>query len=436
MSSVSTTNVRLNNLVTCCILENGKYTQEFVDTCVEGVVKTATLENIVNINLYVLRNLLGAGMSEKIDGRIGDQRLLDLFCNILSIETRREIRCNWDEESIKTMFMTLVSLTDFADIDLMGENVSDWMDSIAPVLMQVLNDVDIDRCMLQFVEHSNVDIEELCEGLLDGLRRSDYSCIVDNLVRLNRLPFGSMSVRLCLCMITCCYVTLLDITHNDSNIEKDDLVIHVVCSYAQNIIIYDDAYEMSCRHLMKLNGRSRNGDEYRDVELSLIRHMRKHSKQLGVFMPALSLRTLRPSDMDGFERSMHKWNASNPQTVRSILNQFNMTDEMTNVLPYIFSFGNDRVDRIRRFLRVMGKQRMSAASEMHANMRKTLEDLFERFDDLFEHIVFPNPNSCIRMPDSNVIINQNRFDCGEHSIKNILYNMIFKNQILRNIINK
>lgn len=416
--------ISLENVVSCCIKKNGGYTQATMPLKITGVVDGAILDSIINMNLYVLRDVLNL---QNVDLKIGDCPFVELFSNFISLGSKTDIKLNWDEESLKTMLMDLSKRIEVEKIKFLDREIKEWIDFIVPIAMKAIDDVDIKDCMEKFKRFGNCDnLSETISKLKNGLEIMDYSIVVNSLISINSVHFPNISIVLYLYLLNSLYLIFMDIKVNESNIPKDDLIINTLCSCFQKMIISNEAYEINCKAICEKNN-------IKFISEEKLLGFFKRSKDLCNIFPILNTKSKHLYNVETMERSMHKWEAASMQAKISIYRYLKLEEEIT-IIPYILSYNCSKPDRVKMFLKTCIGQKLSS---MDHQIKEIVKPLYQRFDELFNHILFPNESSCLNtvLDNENVMINQNRFDYGEFSIKQFLFDLIFKKDLLKQLIN-
>lgn len=357
---------------------------------VEGTIAESTLMNIIELNTYLLDKLLmGDAETKSRFSKIRD-RLLDLFAELLK-------------------------MTKSDDINIFNKPVAEWFERIIPIITDTIDDDHIKETFTIFRRFGDVSTLHSTAGAIkDALGKKDYSSAVNNLFGINYTIFSSYSIGMIFCVISELYIVFMDLI----DFEKDDLVVHILGSYLQKLIIDDSGYTMLLRNCMERRNKVTSED-------TLARELSQNA-QIRNSLLILNIRKYNKTPYTEAQISglYRQWDQTRDEVKHSVSIHSSL-DQRHDVIPYVFTTRSSRVTRIKLYAKWVIAHRLRLLPE---DVRHELSHFYAQFDNIFDHILFPNRHlyhSYFSSAQSaDIIHNMNGFENGEYSIRKILTKFI------------
>lgn len=393
MSSSPTITLVLKKILTYSTRNKttGAYRQApFPDKAVVGNIEQDVLDMIINMNLYVVRDLLS--LEPKYRGS------------------------EWNEESLRLLFKKLAVLTRACDIKVVDRAVTEWFDQIIPVILQTLSESSIDESFKIYKTYGNMQRIRTIEGIIKtSIDKHDYNTLVNTLIDLNRTIFPSYSIGMLLCVLSELYVVFMD-TQSADGMEKDDVVVHILSSYLQKLMYEDDAYIINLKQYCEKNQIAYKSDG--DVERAVYYHIKAQPCVRSMY-PFLNLRNYT-INADKAADIYNLWMTADQNRRYAIYRGLGIREDF-DLMPYILTKTlNNRFDRLRIHIKILLSSKLSS---LNPEIKTAILPYYSQYDQIFDHILFPNGGLGTR-DIGDETINANRFDVGDFSMRSLLKSFI------------
>lgn len=380
---------------------NGKYRQDFFpNSVITGVIERDILNKIIDLNLYIVRDLLE-----------------------LEDKHRRD---EWNETSLRQLFKHLTVITRAWEIKVIGRVITDWFDQIMPVIVNTINETSIDEAFELFKRHGDMSrITMIASIVKNSIENENYDTLVNTLMDLNRIIFPNYSIGMLLCVVSELYVVFMKLEEPYEK-EKDDLVVHILSSYLQKMLYENDGYMINLKDHCENNNIKYTDTS--DIEMRAYNHAKNYKSFREVFSIFIGKKLEMTSDRA--ERIYNKWNDASQNNKYNVYKNVGIKTTF-DMIPYILTRQLDRLERNKIYLKNLIGPKLRSLDK---DIKQAIFPYWLRFDDLFDHILFPN-RSLSTCEHKGELINSNRFELGELSIKSLLQSFLV-NGVVDGTINK
>lgn len=367
---------------------NGKYRQAFFpNRVISGTIERDILNKIIDMNLYIVRDLLE-----------------------LEDKHRRD---EWNEMSLRQLFKHLTVITRAWEIKVIGRVITDWFDQIMPVIVNTINETSIDEAFGLFKRHGDMSrINVIASIVKNSIENENYNTLVNTLMDLNRIIFPNYSIGMLLCVVSELYIVFMEL---EGSMEKDDLVVHILSSYLQKMLYENDGYMINLKDHCENNNIIYTDTS--DIEMRAY----NHAKQCKGFREMFSIFTGNKLEMtrDRAERIYNIWNAASQNSKYNVYMNVGVKTTF-DMIPFILTRQLDRLERNKIHIKILIAVKLGSLAK---EIKQAVVPFYKRFDDLFDHILFPNRGMSTHEHEGE-LINANRFELGELSIKSLLQSFL------------
>lgn len=397
--------------------KDGEYVQHFSnDDVVEGVMEYDVLNNIIELNFYLLKALFKRKYNTNVD-----LNLNSLFSNIAEMASVYG-----------------------SEISVFTRKLHTWITSMVPDILKNIQESSIDEYVDSFKRfHTEENFDAREKIIDDAMAAKDYTSVVKELMYYNRCVYPFFPLNLLLCVVSELYIVFLDI--NEKSLEnkiqetggdekkKDILVLQVLYGVLQRNIYDNSSYEMGLMDYMKKNHLE---DKNNNLELSVFKYLKSRRVMQNMFQ-VLSLKTYKPK-IENIVKYYDMWDGQSDLQKMTLYTSLRLAKQGIRdsgkfmLIPYIMGVNLNRIDRIfidsKYFLKKLAK------SDHDAGL--LLSNIIQDYEKIFNHIVWPNPDDTINV--NGRIINTNIFHMGDRSLMNILLNNVSKENLdsAQNLISK
>lgn len=248
----------------------------------------------------------------------------------------------------------------------------------------------------------------------NALHKRDYSSAVNNLFAINYTVFPSYSIGMIFCVISELYIVFMNLI----DFEKDDVVVHILGSYLQKLIIDDSGYAMLLQNCMEQRNKVTSEDT-----------LAKELCQNAQIRNSLLILNIKKYNKNPYSEAQitslyRQWDQTRDEVKHSV-SIHSCLDQRYDLIPYVFTTRSSRVTRIKLYAQWVIAQRLRLLPD---DVRHELNNFYVQFDNIFDHILFPNRhlyhNYFSSARSTGVIHNMNGFENGEFSIRKILTKFI------------
>lgn len=392
---------------------------------VYGNIPRNILQKILNINIYVLRNLLQMKLPSDYDHPKEIIDLLMLTIQYSKINNRNLFGYDIQEVITKNM-----------------DSISDLLES------------QFDNGIAEIIRHEPklvASYREYGVALTKHMEAGDWSQVLETMFVVNNLA-REFSLHVFLYMLNIFYIVFIDLTKPSTKDQSpsityerqhDVIAIRLMYGAIQQLMVNDDRNLLTMRQEMAILERSHNfpqnvrdSEDAHEIESYIYKKIVAPSKEVRAVFPYLTIkREVKPTA----ECVYTKWEAL-PQNKRSVVARslgYQMGEEFT-LLPYILTRHMRHRERVREFVRYMLP--MVIKRYIPKEERKNFADFLGEYDGIYEHILFPNREVIVRlneqMGQTKVIKNINAFEDGKYSVDYLVGLCMDKGEMLKKMFTK
>lgn len=389
-----------------------------------GTIPQNILQKILNINIYVLRDLLQIKMPDDYDRSLEIMSLINLTMQYSKLHNRNMF--GYDIQEVITKNMDSIS-------DLLETQFEGGINAI--------------------IKHEPKLVEKYKEYgaiLQKHITAEDWGQVMETVFTVNNLT-RDFSLHVFLYMLNIFYIVFIELgkpqTPEEPSItyeqQHDVIAIRLMYGAIQQLIINEDRNLLAMRQEMaslervfNFPAKVRSSEDAHEIEDYIYKKIVASSKEVRSVFPFLSFkRPVKPTAESVYLR----WE-SLPQNTQSMLARslgYQMGEEFT-LLPYILTKHMLHRDRVREFVRYMLP--MVIKRYIPKETRKNFADFLGEYDGIFEHILFPNRDVIFRLNEqigqTQIIKNINAFEDGKYSIDYLVGVCMDKGEMLHEIFTK
>lgn len=394
-SNVAIVTLKLKRILTYSMLDKttNEYSQApFPDKIIVGNIEKDVLNMIIDMNLYIVKDLLN--LTEKHRG------------------------VEWNEATLRILFKKLAIMTRACDIKVVDRAITDWFDQIIPVILQTLTEASIDEAFQTYQLYGDMQRIRTIEGIVKAsLDSGDYDMLVNTLIDLNRVIFPNYAIGMLLCVLSELYIVFLDIKSSTNEMEKDDIVVHILSSYLQKLMYESDAYTINLKQYCDENSITIRGN-CQDIERVVYNHVKSQQCVRSMF-PFLNIKNYTISSDKACD-VYNLWTCADSSRRYAIYKSLGIHTDF-DLLPYILtSTLGKRFDRLRIHIKILLSSKIVG---LNADIKSAILPYYAQYDQIFDHIMFPNAGLGTR-DVGNQTINANRFEVGDFSMRSLLKSFI------------
>lgn len=385
-----------------------KYTFNKEDYFVTGRMKRKTLEKIINTNMHLIHSLIDFDVNSSDCGSNLNQSL-NAKINLVLKDILLEIRD--------------------LNIKIFNEQIYPWAEAALSVFCRLIDENEIEDNFRIFRQMTSVEtISNLSNDIKKMYAAKDYNKLVNQLMLINRIVYPNFAINMLLAIMSEFYVIFLEIT---SKTELDTLVLHIFCSIIQKILYSDSGYEMALSNILC----ERRTLKCHVLEKRIYSMLSKNRECRALFPSAFlkcnSTQEYSPDKMSSlyskwksqanihykvlrsFNRQLHgAVDAS--QIINSTNNEHDMDFCVTQIIPYVLTFNNERIERLKYYTLdiIYAKSKM-----LDDDIKRYIMKFLNEYDGLFSHIVWPNP-------EPGMFVSLNDFGTGKFALKTQIIDLI------------
>lgn len=375
-------NIKLKNLATVSILEDGVYRQTTDPKIIyTGEIDGRLLRTILKLNLAILKPLSDTRGS-KAQTREIIARLLDKVPGMA-------------KQDLKLFDIDIKALVETLQEKFLSVSINEGAYKIYQIMKKY------NKPMRDLFEK----VEEAAELDIDNLDESKLQDLVDMMITFNSVVSLRYSTSIYLCLMNAFYAIFTTLTGTTK--DADTLVLSVLFSHMQRIIYDTQTDDVLVRYIGDVccdnPNRFINKDQTINVK-SFLRFM-GGKKVVASFYPRLSMK--RELTEDNMERM---YNVSTPPLF--ICNSLGLEPQL-DIFPYIFHLNFSRENRMRVYVKARILEVMKEIKDV--GVKSVVASLLASFDEMYDHIVFPNREKVLRIYSSingphKRILNPNKFE--------------------------
>lgn len=359
--------IQLKKLATVSIYENGVYSQSLrKNPDFSGTIDRALLVTILKLNLALLGPLATPEKPRAYTKEV--------------ISTLLKLIPGFTDKSYKVLDIDVTTLVKLLEEKFLSLAINDNVYAIYD-LMRTYDD-KYTELYEKIDAASELDIDELDDA---GLQR-----VLDTMIEFNSVVLPRYTSSVYLCLITTFYAVFTKLDGNKDG--SDMLVLDILFSHLQRIF-YDTNTDVI---LMKYLGDKcyKNPDKFvKDGEVkekSFYKFVRHSSSAITATFPRLRLRTpVKSSEME---------NMYNMKTGLMAIYSSYKLDPQLDIFPYVLHLHIPREDRMKVYVNARLQDVIRQVKD--DAIKDALEDIRKSFDQIYDHILFPNRAKSIAMNKS------------------------------------
>lgn len=386
-----------------------KYTFNKEDYFVTGRMKRKTLEKIINTNMHLIHKLIDFDVNSSSNGGDCGGSNLNAKINLVLKDILLEIR--------------------ELNITIFNEQIYPWAEAALSVFCRLIDENEIEDNFRIFRQMTKVEIiSDLSNDIKKMYAAKDYNKLVNQLMLINRIVYPNFAINMLLAIMSEFYVIFLEIT---SKIELDTLVLHIFCSIIQKILYSNSGYEMALSNILcerrtlkchvlekKIYSMLSNNRECCALFPSAFLKCNSTQaystdKMKSLYSTWKSQANIHYKVLKSFIRQLHVA-VDKRQIINSTNNEHDMDFCVTQIIPYVLTFNNERIERLKYYtLDIINEKSKMLDNDIKQYIMKFIKE----YDGLFSHIVWPNP-------EPGMFVSLNDFGTGKFALKTQIMDLI------------